>query len=141
MKSGEGKSQNTKLQFSTDKRALFSTLDSQGGCHTRSGLLHITRVHTCLWSFLFFTLDSHLKPKYLVLVQMPPLSGKTWEGVPRCSTAEGRYYRHIAPPHSQMGKMKREAIVSYKEQVSAWQRPCWVLQHSSHLLQETFTNW
>lgn len=64
---------------------------------------------------MFVVLLSHwtpiLKAKYLALVQTLPLSGKTWEGVSRCSSAEGRYCRHKTLLHPQMGKMKPEVIV------------------------------
>lgn len=65
-----------------------------------------------LWSFLFLTPDCDLKSKgILFFSKCPLLSGETWEGVPRYTTAEGRYCRHT-PLHSQMGKMKPEAIVN-----------------------------
>lgn len=108
---GKIKAKTPSYSFQQITGHFFSTLDSQGRWCTRSRLLHKTTECTNVCgpsSYLCWTLI--LKTKYLVLVQIPSLSGKTWEDVPRCCTAEGRYCRRITPPHPELGKMKPEAI-------------------------------
>jgi len=100
MKSWGQKAKPPSYNFQQITSHIFNTLGSQGRCHTRSRLFHITTESTNFCapsSFSHWTLI--FKAKYLVLVQKPPLSGKTWEGVPRCSAEEGKYCRHITPPH------------------------------------------